>query len=98
MALIASAPVSARAITLAPEACACKRYEPKSVAPSGCDTEPSTEPPALTIASVASRCRALPRAYSKLMKNQVDPPKLVIVRPTAEPSAQVSRAHWTVVG
>jgi hypothetical protein len=31
------------------------------------------------------------------MKYQVDPPILVIVRPAVFPSAQVSRAHWTVV-
>src|SRR4029453_483583 len=37
------------------------------------------------------------RAYSKEMKYQLLPPTSVTARPTALPSAQVSRFHWTVV-
>src|SRR5271167_1022425 len=95
---MASAPVSASAMTLAPEACACNRYELKSETPRGCATDPRTAPPDFTIASLASRCSALPNAYSKLMKYHEDPPILVMAPPTALPSAQVSSAHCTVVG
>src|ERR1700722_3876197 len=95
---MASAPVSASAMTLAPEACACNKYELKSETPRGCATDPRTTPPDFTIASLASRCSALPNAYSKLMKYHDDPPILVMAPPTALPSAQVSSAHCTVVG
>src|ERR1700733_8367421 len=95
---MASAPVSASAMTLAPEACACNKYELKSETPRGCATDPRTTPPDFMIASLASRCSALPNAYSKLMKYQDDPPSLVMAPPTALPSAHGSSAHGPAVG
>ena len=62
MELMVSPPALARPITFAFEDCACKRKEEKSVALSGCFTEPSTLPPEAITTEVVSRSSAWPKA------------------------------------
>src|ERR1700712_3983183 len=61
-ALMVSPPALASPRICALLAWACSRKEEKSLDESGARTEPTTEPPALTTAVVASACSAVPKA------------------------------------
>ncbi|MCY1313468.1 hypothetical protein D9M70_639950 [compost metagenome] len=62
MAFTVSPPALARASTCAFELCACSMNDEKSLAPSGCFTEPATVPPLACTVLVASPCSAAPKA------------------------------------
>src|SRR5829696_3106018 len=60
--LIVSPPAFARPRICALLDCACSRNDEKSLADSGCRTEPTAVPPAALTALVASVCSAVPKA------------------------------------
>jgi hypothetical protein len=62
IALVMSAPPFAMTTTFAFDACAWRRYEEKSAAPSGCRAAPSTLPPAAFTNSLAFCSSARPKA------------------------------------
>ncbi|MCY1242883.1 hypothetical protein D9M72_558750 [compost metagenome] len=62
IALMVSPPALASPTTCALLACACSRYEAKSLAPIGWRAAPSTLPPVSLITAVAESCSVCPKA------------------------------------